>query len=75
MATTSNPMPTKLQLKLVKGVDPVTSANIYTTKTFGSIRVAATDDKLRLTAMEIAALQELPIEAILRVDTSTLVEG
>jgi len=33
MATVNNPMPTKLQLKLVRGVDPVSGRTLYTNET------------------------------------------
>ena len=75
MATVNNPMPTKLQLKLVKGTDPVSGKTLYTNETISNIRVAATDENLRLSAMEIAALLELPIDSIVRTDAGTLVEG
>ena len=75
MATINNPMPTKLQLKLVKGVDPVSGKTLYTSETISNIRTAATDENLRLSAMEIAALLDLPIDSIVRVNAGTLVEG
>jgi hypothetical protein len=75
MATINNPMPTKLQLKLVKGTDPVSGKTLYTTETISNIRTAATDDHLRLTSMEIAALLDLPLDSIIRVDAGGLVEG
>ena len=75
MATVNNPMPTKLQLKLVKGTDPVSGKTLYTNETISNIRTAATDENLRLSAMEIAALLELPIDSIVRTDAGTLVEG
>jgi hypothetical protein len=75
MATINNPMPTKLQLKLVKGTDPVSGKTLYATETISNIRTAATDENLRLSAMEIAALLDLPIDSIVRTDAGTLVEG
>jgi hypothetical protein len=75
MATINNPMPTKLQIKQVKGTDPVSGKTLYTSETLSNIRVAATDENLRLTAMEIAALLDLPIDSIVRTNAGTLVEG
>ncbi|MCX5977782.1 MAG: hypothetical protein NTV33_13445 [Coprothermobacterota bacterium] len=60
MATINNPMPTKLQLKLVKGTDPVSGKTLYTTETISNIRTAVLD---------------LPIDSIVRTDAGTLVEG
>jgi len=74
MATVNNPMPTKLQIKQVKGTDPVSGKTLYTSETLSNIRVAATDENLRLTAMEIAALLDLPIDSIVRTDAGTLIE-
>ena len=70
-----DPFSTKLQLKLVKGTDPVSGKTLYTNETISNIRTAATDENLRLSAMEIAALLELPIDSIVRTDAGTLVEG
>ena len=68
-------MPTKLQLKLVKGTDPTSGKTLYTTETISNIRTAATDENLRFSAMEIAALLDLPIDSIVRTNAGTLVEG
>ena len=70
-----DPIPTKLQLKLVKGTDPVSGKTLYTTETISNIRTVATDENLRLSAMEIAALLDLPIDSIVRTNAGTLVEG
>ncbi len=75
MATINNPLPTKLQMKLIKGTDPLSGKTLYTTETISNLRTAATDENLRLSAMEIAALLDLPIDAIIRTDAGSLVEG
>jgi hypothetical protein len=75
MATVNNPNPSKAQIKLVKGTNPLNGKTIYTTETLSDLRTTATDDDIRTICTSIASMIDLPLDSIIRVNSGSLVAG
>lgn len=72
MAVINIPSPSRLQIRLLLGIEE--GKEIFRLRTFGNVKPAATDEDLMDVAQALGSLQIYDVDAVRRVDQADLVE-